>query len=123
MSETNALMITRHVQVKLTDGRRLALGCELAEQVYEERKHAEYLENIKKAMQSKIKEAQHRRNIAAESLHQGFEMKEVSCEQRPDLDRNKLVTVRMDTGEQIEERALTVDEIKHYSTKKHVVKP
>lgn len=115
---TTAVTITRHLPVKLTDGRRLALGCELAEQRYEERKQTEYLDNIKKAIQSKIKEAQHRQNIAAEGIHQGFEMLEVSCEQRPDLDKNKLVTYRLDTNEKVDERALTADEIRFHSSKK-----
>lgn len=115
MSETRDLMITRHLPVKLTDGRRLALGCELAEQRHDERKHTEYLENIKKSIQAKVKECQHRQNIAAEALHQGFEMAEVACRQVIDYEKNLISVVRDDTGELVDKpRVMTPDEVKHF---------
>lgn len=110
MTDPKALTITEHLPVKLTDGRRLALGCEVAEQIYEENKQTIYLANIKKAVTQKINEAVHRRNIAAEALHQGFEMVDVPIENK--VEGTKLVTYRLDDGTVVRERALTVEELK-----------
>jgi hypothetical protein len=45
-----------------------------------------------------------------ETLQAKTEKRTVDCEARVDFERNREVIVRVDTGEQIEERALTGDE-------------
>jgi hypothetical protein len=45
----------------------------------------------------------------------------MACEHRVELEHNRMVTFRTDTCETVEERALTADEIKHYSGKKTMV--
>lgn len=80
----------------------------------EENRIAEHMKTVQESLKAMIKEAQKKQNIAASAITQGFEMKEVSCEQQLDLTRNKMVTVRLDTGAEVEERALTVEEMKHY---------
>lgn len=121
MSESNAVTITRHLPKKLDSYRKNALADEMALQRMEEIRITDHLKHVTESLKVMIKEAQKKQNIAASAIHQGFEMEDIACEQRVDLDRNKMVTIRLDTLMDVEERALTVDEMKHYANKKTVV--
>ena len=57
-------------------------------------------------------------NTLSQDLGAGFLMRPVSCEEVVDLATNRMVVKRLDTGEQIEERAMTLDEIKHFKQRK-----
>ena len=124
MSDTNAVMITRHLPVKLDQYRERQLNSQMVDGRMEEIRLTDYLKNVNDSIKAKIKEEQKKQTDAARALHAGFEMKEVSCEQTPDLARNKIVTTRIDDHTVVDERAMTADEITHYSKKKSTtVKP
>jgi hypothetical protein len=112
MTDSTALTITRHLPVKLDQYRERALTNEMVKERMEEIRITDHLKNVSEALKASIKEAQKKQTIAAVALNQGFEMCAVSCEQRPDVEKNKMVTYRLDTGAQIDERALTVEEMK-----------
>lgn len=118
MSETKAVTITRHLPVKLDQYRKNALAEEQAMQRMEEMRVTDHMKRVTESLKVNIKEAQKRQNQCALAISQGFEMAEVSCEQKVDLEKNKLVTYRLDTGVQVDERALTVEEMREYRKRK-----
>lgn len=117
MSET-AVTITVQLPVKLDSFRTTALHNAMVDGRMEEMRITEHLKNVSDSLKTQIKEQQKKQTDAARALSAGFEYKPVSCEHRVELEQNKMVTVRLDTGEAFDERALTADEIKHYSGKK-----
>jgi signal transduction histidine kinase len=122
--ETAVATITKHVPVKLDQYRERQLQNQMVEARMEEMRVSDQLKSITESLKALIKDAQKRQNESARALHDGYEMAGVSCEQKIDMSRNKMMTVRTDTFETIDERALTADEIKHYSNKKiHTLKP
>jgi hypothetical protein len=118
---TTAVTITRHLPKKLDAYRKNTLADEMAMQRMEELRISDHLKHVTESLKVMIKEAQKKQNIAAGAICQGYEMVEIACEQRIDLDRNKMVTVRLDTMADIDERALTAEEMAHYRHKKTVV--
>ena len=123
MSEETAVTITKHLPVKLDQYRERQLQNQMVEARMEELRVTDQLKHIQESLKALIKDVQKTQNDSARALHDGYEMVEVSCEHQVDLDRNKMKTVRMDTLETIDERALTVEEQKHYSKKKATIKP
>lgn len=122
MSE-NAILITEHLPVKLDQYRQRALNAALVDGRMEELRISEHLKNVSDSLKTKIKEHQKAQTDAARALHAGFEMQAVACEQTVDLAKNRMVTTRLDDKTQVRERALTADEITHYSKKPTTVKP
>jgi len=122
MSETNAITITRQLAVPLDSYRKQALQNKMVEGRMEEIRITEHMKNVTDSLKTQIKDHQKTQTDAARALSAGFEMMPVACEDRPDLDRNKMITTRLDTLAVVSERALTVEEVKHYSAKKQTVK-
>lgn len=121
MSETSVATITKQCPVKLDQYRKEQLNNQLVDARMEELRITEHMKNVTESLKAKIKEEQKRQNDAARALHAGFEYVPVPCEHRVELANNKMVTFRTDTCETVDERALTADEIKHYSNKKTMV--
>ena len=119
MSETKAVTITKHLPVKLDQYKRNILTDKAALQHDLSISLGLKLAQMKKSFEGEIKKAEQERHVALTTLHQGFEMLEVSCEQKVEGDR--LVTYRVDTGEQVEERALTVQEATEFRKRRVVV--
>jgi hypothetical protein len=111
-TDTTAVTITRHLPVKLDQYRKQALqNIQTAEFLEEERLTA-HLKNVNGSVKQLISDARKKQSDAAHALHNGFESLPVACEQRPDIEKNKMVTYRLDSGEPVDERALTVEEMK-----------
>jgi hypothetical protein len=110
-ADTTALTLTRHLPVKLDQYRKQALvDIVIAEGLEEERLTA-HLRNVNKSVKLLIEGTQKKQNDARHAVNNGFEMAPVACEQRPDIEKNKMVTYRLDSGEQVDERALTKEEM------------
>lgn len=123
MSE-NVPTITRHLPVPLDQYRRNALASEQATARMEENRITDHMKRVTESLKVEIRETQKKQNHCALALTQGFEMKEIACRQEIDLEKNKMVTYRLDNGEQVDERALTVEEMRDARKKKeHVVRP
>lgn len=110
MSDSKALAITRHLPVKLDEFRERALNYQLRDGKMEELRLATHLKNVTDSLRATIKEHQKKQEIAAVALTNGFEMQAVSCEQR--IEGDHMVTYRLDTSEKVDERALTVEELR-----------
>lgn len=123
MNDTAIATITKQCPVKLDPYRKEQLNNQLVDARMEELRITEHMKNVTESLKAKIKEEQKRQNDAARALHAGFEYVPVPCEHRVELESNRMVTFRTDTCETVEERALTADEIKHYSKKNVVLKP
>lgn len=59
---------------------------------------------------AKIKTLKKRMAKASEAAVEGFEVRDVECEDRPDFDSKVVRTVRTDTGDVVETRSMTADE-------------
>lgn len=121
MNET-AVTITKQLAVPLDSYRKNALNSQMVEARMEELRITEHMKNVTDSLKTQIKEHQKKQTDCARAPNAGFEMMPVACEDTPDLDRNKMVTTRLDTMAVVSERALTVEEIKHYSAMKKTVK-
>ena len=111
-STTNAVTLTRHLPVKLDQYRKQALQNIQTTEFLEEERLTAHLKNVNGSVKQLIADARKKQGDAAHALHNVFEMAEVGCRQDIDMEKNKMVTYRLDTGEKVEERALTVEEMK-----------
>lgn len=68
------------------------------------------LKSLKKQIESDIAACQGNLASAVEKFRSGFEMRNVDVEICKDFETNTVLTVRMDTGETIRERAMTAEE-------------
>ena len=109
-TEEKAITITRHLPVKLDQYRKQALQNIQTTEFLEEERLTAHLKNVNGSVKQLIADARKKQGDAAHALHNGFEMSEVACEQKPDIEKNKMVTYRLDNGEKVDERALTVTE-------------
>lgn len=102
---------TRSLMCTLTEAERLARGSELATILGHEEdlelKKAEYIANHKDS--AKVLEVQRKRLARAVNL--GAEPRETRCAWVPDFAHKAMVLYRQDTGEQIESRPMTADEL------------
>lgn len=120
----HAVTITRHLPVTIDSYRKNALADELALQRMEELRLSEHLKSVQDSLKAMIRETQKKQNVAASAISAGYEMREIACEQRLDLAGNRMVTYRIDTGAQVDERALTAEEAKTSNKKReHVLRP
>lgn len=110
MNESKAVTITKHLPVKIDQYRERALNTQMVDGRMEEIRVTDHLANVSASLKATIKDSQKKQTDAARALHAGFEMCPVSCEQK--LEGQHMVTYRLDTGEKIDERALTVEERK-----------
>lgn len=81
----------------------------------EEERLTLHLKQVNKSVKLLIEETQKKQSDSRHAIHQGFEMQEVGIEKK--VEGDKMVTYRMDNGMVVRERALTVDELKHFSAK------
>lgn len=105
-----ALAITRHLPVKIDQFRERALNMQIRDSTMEEERIALHLKTVSDSLRASIKEWNKKRLNAAHALTQGFEMQPIACEQK--IEGDHLVTYRLDTNEKVDERALTVEELK-----------
>ena len=114
-----------------TDRRRLqpevqrinkTLGCELSlaevnahalraakldEEIFDEREQNSARQKASKAL---VDDLSRERGEALRKVRTGKEDRKVNCERTFDFSENAVVTVRLDTGEEIDRRAMTYDE-------------
>ena len=115
MSDTKDLTLTRHLPVKLDQYRLNVLRDQAANANALSKSLTEKLEQLKKGYQGEIKKAEQERHVALDTIHKGFEMQEVAIEERPDLERNVMITTRLDTMEQLKpDRPMTPEEIRFH---------
>lgn len=97
---------TRTCDVQLTEAERAARGnemseCELA---------IETLKSERSELSRRVRDREKRRNELGHVLERGTESREVTCEWVPVFAQNVLRLCRADTGEIVEERAMTAED-------------
>ena len=100
----------RRLPVKLTDDELLARGRQLVENMRKTAVAEEAREAENKKRKGDIALLEEATGLLSAIISTGTEEREVECEIRKDFIHGKVTTVRMDTGEIIDERIMTADE-------------
>lgn len=106
----NELTEIRHVPIPLTEEERRELNEELVEAVNDKKRLEEHWNMMSKQHKKAIAAREDTIEQNAEALEQGHRMMPVKCRRDIDLNTNTLTVTRIDTGEQIEQRAMTAQE-------------
>lgn len=101
---------TRIMSCPLTDHAKQTLHDTLLIETREVRRLEEHKKHLVSSTNQLIKDHRKNQQDAAEALAQGFEMKPVSVHKKIEFTFNLVQFIRTDTGEIIEERALTGEE-------------
>jgi len=120
MTDHKALTITRHLQCPLTPAEKFEKHEQLVQTLNDLERLEENFAMLKEQHKANVKSRQCSIKELSHDLGAGFVMRPIACEQVPDLPTNRMLTKRLDTGEQIDERALTVDELKRAAQGKTV---
>jgi hypothetical protein len=96
----------RRLEVKLTEAELLKRGDDMAAAECE----IEKLKEERKALNVSIQNAAGTRAELAHTIERGTEEQPVQCEWRPDYPKNVFRLVRLDTGAEVDTRAMTADE-------------
>jgi len=97
------MRITRELRVVLTPEERI-------ERAIEHRQKNDELNVLKADFAADTKSRKQTMRKLMDSAANGYEHREVSCDERRDLDAGRVTVVRLDTGEVIEQRLLTDEE-------------
>jgi len=120
MTDHKSLTITRHLQCPMTPAEKSEKHEQLVRTLNDLERIEEHFAGIREQHKANVKSRQVTIKELTHDLGAGFVMRPIACEQVPDLPTNRMLTKRMDTGEQIDERALTVDELKRLAQGKTV---
>lgn len=109
---SKGLTITRHLPVPLTSTEKTEKHEELVRTITDAKRLEKHFALLKEQHKANMKARETRVDELTEELSQGFVMRPIACEQIPDLSQHRMVVKRLDTGETVEERALTAEEVK-----------
>lgn len=102
--------LTKLLKVMFAVKERLGMGDQMANAVRNIKQAQEELKSVKAQYDSKIKQFEAEIANMSERLNSGWEMRSVECEEIKDFQTGNVITRRIDTGERIEERAMTFEE-------------
>ncbi len=102
--------LTRYLAVPLTEERKKELHEEIVTSINDKRRLEDVLDDIVKNNKKLIKSRESKIQENAEILTQGHTMICVVCNQEIDFGMNTVRIIRNDTGEVVEERAMTAQE-------------
>lgn len=117
-TEETGLTTTRHLPAPLTAAEKNEKHEQLVRTINDLKRLEENFALLKEQHKANVKARTTSINELSQDLGAGFVMRPISCAQEVDLNRNRMITRRLDTHEQVDERALTADEIKHWAKKK-----
>lgn len=100
----------RHVRYIFNEKEKQEISEHMAQSVMERQEAEDGLKSVQAQFKSRIAIAQETINGCAQKITSGFEMRLVDCEIFRDVERNKVIVTRMDTGEEVETRAMTIEE-------------
>lgn len=103
-------MIIRHIPVPLTDAEKNELHDEMCAYVVDRDRLKDLLDEFNKKHEEIIKSREAKISENAATLHAGHVMRPISCQQEIDLTLNYIKVTRIDTGEILEDRAMTAQE-------------
>lgn len=106
----NELTEIRHVPIPLTEEEKRELNEELVEAVNDKKRLEEHWNMMSKQHKKAIAAREDTIEQNAEILAQGQKMLPIKCRRDIDLNTNTVTITRIDTGEKLEERAMTTQE-------------
>jgi hypothetical protein len=109
--EIETKKFNRTLKVLFNPHEKLAIGDLMASTIRDIKEKKDEFDSIKSRYSSDIKALEAELSGFAERLNSGWEMKPVECEGIKDFKTGSYVVRRIDTGEQIEQRALTAEEL------------
>jgi hypothetical protein len=102
--------VVLHLKVPLTDQQKCVLSDEIAQAIEEMREAQSELKFISSEINGRIKAADAKVQTMANKIRSGYEIKEMKCLQMLDFSNGTVSVRRLDTGELVSERAMTVEE-------------
>lgn len=104
------VIVNKELRYYFTDGDRLKMGDEMAKASEELEALEEEKADFAAKMKAKMGEAQGILKGTGRKIRMGFEMRMIECRMEKDFLTNTVRITRQDTGELVEERALTIEE-------------
>jgi len=104
--------ITKTLKCKLTDVEWVDRANELANRLSDFKRMEERHKNTRADMKAEKENASKFIGDLVDALKTSEEEREVKCEVMPDLKKDEIVTVRLDTKDEIERRPMTQAEVK-----------
>lgn len=109
--KTQVKRVQRHLPVELKAEDQNALKDRLRAASEEWDALMAELEEFKRAQKAKLQQVEQRRERVIDAITSGRETQLVECEERWAYEQREVVTVRKDTGEVVERREMTSDEL------------
>ncbi|MEO1084343.1 MAG: hypothetical protein AAFY88_08880 [Acidobacteriota bacterium] len=103
--------LERKLPVRLSLEEQRLFGAELASKLAELGRVEDQLEEAKQRAKAEKAAIQKRVNHLQECINSGDEPREVVCREVEDLDERAIRVERLDTGEVVDERAMTIAEL------------
>ncbi|NTW67218.1 MAG: hypothetical protein HGB21_13080 [Nitrospirae bacterium] len=103
--------VTKILECQLTDAERIGHGTDMSTLTLEINELEEQKKSVMADYKARIdgKGADARR--IAQILKQGYELREVDCEELRDYETRTVTVVRLDTGEMVSSRGMTIEEM------------
>lgn len=102
--------VTKHLKCLLSDHEIRTMGQDLARSNAQKDEAEERKKAVDAQLKSEIESHATRSLSLARTINNGYQYKDVDCAMRFDYLTNTVTTVRTDTGEVIESRAMTTEE-------------
>jgi hypothetical protein len=109
--KTKTVRVQRHLSVTLKAEDRAVLTDRLQAVDDEREALSAELEEFKRVQRAKLTAAEERRERVIDAMKTGRETQLVECEERWAYEQREVVTVRKDTGEVVERREMTTEEL------------
>jgi len=101
---------TRYLEVEFTTDEIIEMRRKISINLTEISRRKDALKSLQKQMQGEIALLEAETNLLADKANAGKEMRNVEVSSKTDWKKNRIVVTRLDTGEEIENRALRPDE-------------
>ena len=103
-------IVPKQVRHDFTQAEKARLGVEMAEIELTISEKKDELDTFKAQIKSDTTALEARLNSIAHKLRSGFEIRTVDCRMEMDFESNSIRFVRTDTGDLLEERAMSLEE-------------
>lgn len=102
---------TRYLEVEFTTDEIIEMRRKISVNLTEISRKKDALASLNKQMKGEIALLDAETNLLADKANAGKEMRNVDVSSKTDWNKNRIVVTRLDTGEEIENRALRPDEM------------
>lgn len=100
----------RYLKYVFTEEEKKLMGSDLAQKFAIHTEAEGRLKSVSTQIKSEISTIESQMASISEKIRSGYEYRDIECDVEMDYDRGRVVVIRMDTGEIVEDRAMSVDE-------------